>query len=208
MKNSVVFLIVSIVIAAGLWTLMFCPATAPYVNFWGTMCVSAVVLVTLTLFAEVKWWQDLGLCWKTFWTGLGLAGLLWGIFWIGDKVSSLLLDFARPQVEMIYGIRSDINPVLLSLLLVLFIGPAEEIFWRGYIQRALSDRIGKNLGFAVAVLAYAGVHVPSCNFMLVMAALTAGIVWGLFYRFFPDKLGVLVVSHALWDAAVFVWFPI
>ncbi len=208
MKNSMVFLAVSVIIAAGLWTLMFCPATAPYVNFWGMMCISAVVLVTLTFFSEIKWWKDLMSGWKTVAAGIGLAVGLWCVFWIGDKAASWLFDFARPQVDMIYGIRSGISPVLLSFLLVFLIGPAEEIFWRGYVQRSLSDRIGKNLGYVAATLAYAGVHVPSGNFMLVMAALVAGAVWGLFYRLFPRKFMALVISHALWDAAVFVWFPI
>ncbi len=44
--------------------------------------------------------------------------------------------------------------------------------------------------------------------MLVMAALVAGGFWGLIYRFYPNRLGALVISHAVWDAAVFVWFPI
>ena len=63
-------------------------------------------------------------------------------------------------------------------------------------------------GFAVATLLYALVHVSSCNFMLIMAALVAGVVWGGLYRFFPDRFSAIVVSHAVWDAAVFLWFPI
>ena len=39
-------------------------------------------------------------------------------------------------------------------------------------------------------------------------SLTAGAVWGLVYRFWPEKFGAVLVSHALWDAAVFVWFPL
>ena len=44
--------------------------------------------------------------------------------------------------------------------------------------------------------------------MMVMAALTAGAFWGLLYRLFPKRIWALVISHAVWDAAVFVWFPI
>lgn len=88
------------------------------------------------------------------------------------------------------------------------IGPAEEIFWRGYVQRTFSAKWGPVSGFIAATAVYSLVHVGSCNFMLVMAALVAGGFWGLAYRFRPDRLGALVVSHAVWDAAVFVWFPI
>lgn len=207
-RNGVLFLVLSILIAAGLWTVMFSPATSSYVNFWGTMCVSAVVLLTLTFFSEVRWWNGWRLDWKTAGLGVAIAAALWGIFWAGDKVSSWLFDFARPQVDEIYGIKSGISPVLLSLLLLFLVGPAEEIFWRGYIQKTLSEKMGRNIGAVTATLVYAGVHIPSCNFMLVMAALVAGAVWGCVYRFWPEKFGAVLVSHALWDAAVFVWFPI
>lgn len=207
-RNGVLFLVLSILIAAGLWTVMFSPATSSYVNFWGTMCVSAVVLLTLTFFSEVRWWNGWRLDWKTAGLGVAIAAALWGIFWAGDKVSSWLFDFARPQVDEIYGIKSGISPVLLSLLLLFLIGPAEEIFWRGYIQKTLSEKMGRNIGAVTATLVYAGVHIPSCNFMLVMASLVAGAVWGCVYRFRPEKFGAVLISHALWDAAVFVWFPI
>ena len=207
-RNGVLFLVLSILIAAGLWTVMFSPATSSYVNFWGTMCVSAVVLLTLTFFSEVRWWTGWRLDWKTAGLGVAIAAALWGIFWAGDKVSSWLFDFARPQVDEIYGIKSGISPVLLSLLLLFLIGPAEEIFWRGYIQKTLSEKMGRNIGAVTATLVYAGVHIPSWNFMLVMASLVAGAVWGCVYRFRPEKFGAVLVSHALWDAAVFVWFPI
>lgn len=207
-RNGVLFLVLSILIAAGLWTVMFSPATSSYVNFWGTMCVSAVVLLTLTFFSEVRWWNGWRLDWKTAGLGVAIAAALWGIFWAGDKVSSWLFDFARPQVDEIYGIKSGISPVLLSLLLLFLVGPVEEIFWRGYIQKTLSEKMGRNTGAVTATLVYAGVHIPSCNFMLVMAALVAGAVWGCVYRFWPEKFGAVLISHALWDAAVFVWFPI
>jgi len=41
-----------------------------------------------------------------------------------------------------------------------------------------------------------------------MAALVVGGIWGLAYRLYPHKLGALIVSHAVWDVAVFVVFPI
>lgn len=31
--------------------------------------------------------------------------------------------------------------IVIALLLLFIIGPAEEIFWRGYVQRALRERL-------------------------------------------------------------------
>ena len=139
---------------------------------------------------------------------MAIAVALWLIFWVGDKVSQLLFDFARPQVDVIYGMKDGESPWLLTLLMLFIIGPAEEIYWRGYVQRTLSERINPNMGFLVTTAVYALVHAGSCNFMLTMAALVAGFVWGLLYRLFPQRFGAIILSHALWDVAVFIWFPI
>lgn len=201
-------LIITVIIAAVLWFVMFSPMTAPHVNFWLTMTSSAVILTGLVSVFDKGWWRRLKLRFSDLLAGVCIAAVLWGVFWLGDKVSSWFFDFARGQVDAIYGIKEGASPWLLSALLLLLIGPAEEIFWRGYVQRTLSLRLGADAGFVIATALYAVVHVISCNFMLVMASLVAGFVWGILYRFFPERFPAIVVSHAVWDAAVFVWLPI
>lgn len=200
-------LVFALVLATALWGVMFSPLTAPHVPFWGMMSLAAGVLSVLAFAACPELRRER---WRVadLYLGAGIAAGLWGVFWTGDQISSLLFDFARPQVDSIYNMKEGTPAWLLSALLLLWIGPAEELFWRGYVQRRLTQQWNPNAGFAVTALAYALVHAPSCNFMLVMAAGVAGVVWGGIYRFFPQRLGALVVSHALWDAAVFVWFPI
>ena len=144
---------------------------------------------------------------QLFW-GVAIAVALWGIFWVGDKLSQLMFDFARPQVDTIYGMKEGESPWLLTALMLFLIGPAEEIFWRGYVQENFSKRWNANVGFAVTTLIYALVHAGSLNFMLIMAALVAGAAWGLLYRLFPKNFAAIIISHALWDVAVFIWFPI
>ena len=190
-------LVLSIVLAAVLWSVMFSPLTAPHVNFWLMMSLSALTLSVLSLRFDAGWRREADSSWTNLLLGIVIAAALWGIFWTGDKVSTWLFDFARPQVNW-----------LLSVLMLVLIGPAEEIFWRGYVQRTLSRRWTPNAGFVVTTLVYALVHAASCNFMLVMAALVAGVVWGGLYRLYPRRMWAIIVSHAVWDVAVFVWFPI
>lgn len=197
-----------ILVAAVLWTVMFSPWTAPHVNFWVMMTCSALVLTLYTTWANPGWWKDVRLSLADVVAGALLAALLWGVFWIGDKMSSLMFDFARPQVDSIYGMKEGENPWILSLLMLFIIGPAEEIFWRGCVQKNLSSHWNPNVGFIVTVCIYSLVHIAKFNFMLIMAAAVAGFVWGLAYRLFPERLGAIIVSHALWDCAVFIWFPI
>lgn len=198
----------SICIAALLWFLMFSPYTGNLVNFWVAMSCSALVLSVLAGKFHPQWALDISIGWKTICLGFSIAIALWGVFWLGDKVAAYLFSFARPQVDLIYGLKNGENKWLLSALLFFLIGPAEEVFWRGYIQRVLSDRWNPNKGLVVTTLLYALVHIWSFNFMLVMAALVVGAAWGLLYRFYPKQLSAIMLSHALWDVAVFVLFPI
>lgn len=198
----------TLVVAAVLWAVMFSPQTMPLINFWEMMAGSALMLAVLACLFDRSWLKESVWNPQSLFLGIALAAALWGVFWTGDKVAAWLFDFARPQVDMIYGLKESTNPLFLTLLLLLVTGPAEEIFWRGYVQRTISHRWNPNAGFAITTAVYALVHAASCNFMLIMAALVAGIVWGGLYRLFPRRLPVLIVSHAVWDAAVFVWFPI
>lgn len=201
-------LIFTLAIAAVLWTVMFSPWTSPCVNFWWMMTGSAVALCALSTAFNRGWWQQVRWSASSIVLGIAIAAALWGIFWIGDKASAWLFDFARPQVDAIYGMKEGESPWLLTALMLLLIGPAEEIYWRGYVQQTLSKRWGANAGFVAATLLYALVHAGSCNFMLTAAALTAGIVWGALYRFFPERFSAIILSHSIWDVAVFIWFPI
>jgi len=200
-------LVASGIVAAILWFLMFSPWTGSHINFWYAMSFSALILTTLAiLFSEVSPiagdWN-----WKEILLGIGIAILLWGVFWVGDKLSSMMFNFARPQVDLIYDMKSGTSPLLIAILLLFLIGPAEEIFWRGYVQQTLSRCISANWAYILTTIVYAIVHIPSLNFMLIMAALVCGIIWGGLYRLFPKHLPAIIISHALWDAAAFVVFP-
>jgi membrane protease YdiL (CAAX protease family) len=199
---------VGICLAAVLWTIMFSPWTAPHVNFWVMMTFSGATLTIYSTWAAPGWWKDIRFDLTNIFLGLLIAAALWGVFWLGEFFSTLIFDFARPQVDMIYGMKEGENQVVLTLLMLLIIGPAEEIFWRGYIQKHLSQKWNPNIGFIVTTLVYSLVHISKMNFMLIMAAAVAGFIWGLLYRLYPEKFGAILISHAIWDCAVFIWFPI
>ena len=207
-------LVIAVLTAALLWFYMFSPWTGGWPNFWVVMSCSAVILTTLGLSftpdrkellkIEKPALQLLG--------GIVIAFALWGIFWIGDKVSAWMFTFARPEVDSVYAMKTGLPTWLIAVLLLCLIGPAEELFWRGYVQRTMSRILGgknpEDKAFILTAVIYALVHIWSFNFMLIMAALVAGLVWGLIYRLRPQALPALIISHALWDALVFVLLPI
>ena len=210
-SHPIARLLTPIVVAAGLWFYMFSPWTAGLTNFWYTMTASALILILMawslgrdSQFSIFNFQFSI----RQLLLGIALAAALWGVFWVGDKLSSLMFGFARGQVDSIYGMKTGIQPWIIALLLLFIIGPAEELFWRGFVQQQLSLHWGENWGFVVTTAIYTLIHLWSFNFMLIMAALVCGIVWGGLYRLQPKWLPALVVSHAVWDACVFVVFPI
>lgn len=201
-------IMILILLAFLLWTVMFSPWTAPFVPFWWMMTFSAFTLTVLSSIVSPGWWKCVRWSVSNLLFGIVIAVVLWCVFWVGDKASTWLFDFARPQVNLIYGMKEGESPWLLSCLLLFLIGPAEEIFWRGYVQETFSKKFSPNTGFILATACYTLVHIASFNFMLIMASMVCGLAWGLLYRFFPQRFSAIILSHALWDAAVFVWFPI
>ena len=197
-----------IAVAALLWFFMFNPWIAMPLDFWTMMTISGCILLTLAITIDRSWLADIKVSWSGLLLGIGLALALWGVFWVGDKVATWMFPFARPQVDTIYGMKESQSEWIIGLLLLFVIGPAEEIFWRGFVQRGIAMRSTANMAFVVTLLIYGLVHIWKFNFMLVMAALVCGFVWGLAYRLWPKQLFALIVSHAVWDTLVFVVWPI
>lgn len=176
-------------------------------NFWWSMAVAAVFFIVVA-----TWQQGLPFTLKevnvrTVFLGLAAAAALYGIFWAGNIISRWLFSFAGGQIAAVYGNKAQTSPYLIAFLLLFLIGPAEEIFWRGYIQARFSARWGEGVGLLCGATAYSLVHIWSANLILMLAALTGGLFWGWLY----SRTGSLVpglISHAVWDVAIFILFPL
>ncbi len=200
-------LIIPILVAVAFWFVMFSPWTKEYVNFWITMGFAGTTLTLMSAFLGDKFKKQFSFSIKDILIGLASAAVLYVVFYLGDFFSSLMFDFAKEQVGNIYQMKEGENPLFLSLLLVFLVGPAEEIFWRGYVQRSLGPKYGEWTALIVTTLIYTLVHIWSFNFMLIMAAMVCGAFWGLLYKY-NKNLVTLIISHAVWDVSVFILFPI
>jgi membrane protease YdiL (CAAX protease family) len=195
-------------LAAGFWFFMFSPWTAAAGNFW---LVISIAGATLVLWSAWHDWKDLRSLYEfqTKWVLIGVASaaVLYLVFLVGDRASALLFEFAKPQISGIYSTKSQASPVLIGALLLLLIGPAEEIFWRGFAQGRMAARFGQWQGYLLTSAVYALVHIWAFNFMLLMAALTCGLFWGWMYLKYKSVWPGLI-SHAVWDVFIFVIVPI
>jgi membrane protease YdiL (CAAX protease family) len=173
-------------------------------NFWVKIGLSALAVSVYSSFWEKpRIHPGIG----PFFFGLVAASVLYLIFFLGHCLAPYFLSGAKSEVGRIYSMGEGTNRVSVFLLLFFITGPAEEIFWRGFLQDHLMKRWGNIQGFTVATLVYAAVHVFSRNPMLILAALLAGGFWGLLYLWKRD-LWAQITSHSCWSAVIFALAPI
>lgn len=177
----------------------------PRKRFWDRMTGTGISLGGLALVTQPEL-RRTRIRLKEIIFGLGSAAALYGIFHIGDRLSRKIVPGGGQQIEEIYALKRILPRNELMLRLGTIIGPAEEFFWRGFLQDGLMSHFGRLWGWMMGTATYGGVHIASGNFTLVGAATVAGAYWGGLYALgFP--LGALIVSHITWDNIIFLIAP-
>ena len=143
---------------------------------------------------------------RKIWIGVLTAVVLYGVFWLGNQALHRFLPLMAGGIQSIYQLKGDASTLRVAMLIGLLFGPAEELVWRGAIQRVFVERYGALRGLFVATLCYAVAHIASGNPMLILAALVGGLFWGLLYQRTGSVL-VVAVSHAAWSLAIFLILP-
>ena len=201
-----------LLLAVCLFLSLFWLAQHHKIDFWWGMSFNLFFLLALTVFIEPdifllfqeeikrKRGRSLGL-------GLLSAGLLYGLFWLAKITSPLILTSAPEKIKAIYAFKEGASSWRIALLMLLVIGPGEEFFWRGTIQRLLGNLFSPLSGYLLATLIYTMVHLTTGNPLLIGAALVAGLFWGGLYLW-QGSILTIVVSHTLWDILVFLIFPL
>jgi membrane protease YdiL (CAAX protease family) len=198
-------------LAAALFVPLFVFRGIGAFDFWWWMSANLAILLALTAAIDrrqlVLIAQDI-LERPAAKIGAGIlsAAGLYAVFFVGNILARRILPFAGAGISQVYGFKAGVSPLRVIFLMSLVIGPGEELFWRGYLQRNFQDRWGGWKGFLAATAVYALVHAGSGNPMLVLAAAVCGLFWGYLYLRTKSILLVLI-SHTIWDLAVFILFP-
>jgi CAAX protease family protein len=139
--------------------------------------------------------------------GVFTAVLLYAAFAGLNSLSRFVFPWAAVDIGRVYAFKTGAQPARVGLLILLIIGPGEEIIWRGFLQRHWEKRFGYPAGWLLAAALYAAVHLGSGNAMLILAAGAAGLFWGFLYHRFGSVF-LNAVSHTLWDMLIFMIFPL
>jgi len=176
-------------------------------NFWASMAAAVIILAVIGIWQQGPLANYCRVNLRAVITGLDTAAILYIVFLLGSLLFRWLFGFAEGQISSVYSIKTQASPYVIALLLLFIIGPAEEIFWRGFVQSRFAARWGDWTGLIAATAAYTLVHVWSGNIMLMIAALVGGLYWGFIYKH-TRNLFPVIVSHAVWDVLVFLLLPL
>jgi membrane protease YdiL (CAAX protease family) len=177
----------------------------PKERFWQRMTRTGLLLGTAALAtdAEVRGarprLQDVA-------TGAAIAAGLYGVFTVGDKAARVIMPSGAEDIGEVYELRTLRPKGEIAARLAAVIGPAEELYWRGMLQSALTRRYGPVTGAVAATAAYSGVHLCTRNPTLIGAATVAGGGWSAL-RAAGVSMPALVISHVIWDIWIFLVQP-
>jgi membrane protease YdiL (CAAX protease family) len=177
----------------------------PKERFWQRMTRTGAVLGTLALAADPSL-RRTRIRARDVTMGLAAAAGLYGIFRVGDRAARRLMPKGGQEIDAVYGLRQLRPAGELAVRLGVIIGPAEELFWRGLVQRLAAKVHGRWQGAALTAGAYAGAHAVTGNLTLIGAAGVAGAYWSVLSAA-GLPMGALIVSHVAWDVWIFLIAP-
>jgi membrane protease YdiL (CAAX protease family) len=208
-RNTSLFLITGI--AGCLFVCLFAFRRIGAIDFWWWFSANICILIGFVVLFDREFLPQLvqdirERTIEKILYGTAAAGFLYALFFAGNILIRSIFPFAGFRVSAIYLLKEGASLWKMVPLMVLVIGPGEELFWRGYVQRRFSQYAGRWNGWFVSVLIYTGIHAGSANYILMSAAFVAGLFWGWLYTWKKSIL-LNLTSHVLWDIAVFLVFP-
>lgn len=189
--------------ALTLWYITF-SLSSPY--FWISLSSSICILVAISVNIDRATFKCLSNVPRDYIYGFFYACILYVIFYLGNEISSII-PLQKQQIDLIYQNKNGISETLITFLLILIIAPGEELFWRNFIQRRLSNKYGYSYGYIISTAMYISVHAVTLNLMLTLAATACSLFWGAMYLK-NKRITQTVVCHIIWDVAIFIIFPL
>ncbi len=170
--------------------------TTMAVVFYGLMLALAILLGSVWLDLNLIEWHDQ---WETArWldvvlgAGLGIATV------VASRILEKTTEWARTLTDEFRKILGRLTPTQV-LIFALTSGIAEEVFFRGFLQQALSELVFYNdwIGLVVASLIFGLIHIgPDRKKFLpwTIMAVVLGFLFGLLYLYTGNILAP-VIAH-------------
>ncbi|MEF8807795.1 CPBP family intramembrane glutamic endopeptidase [Natronomonas sp.] len=140
--------------------------------------------------------------------GAGYVGMV--VVWLSGAIATFViasrLGIERQQQGIIEVAQQDpLIFVLIGVLSLLIVGPAEELLFRGIVQSRLRETFGPVVGVGTATVLFAFAHITGFlpgdiggALLGVVVLFLVGLVLGVVYEF-TDNLVVVAIIHGLFN---------
>ncbi|MGM9923264.1 MAG: lysostaphin resistance A-like protein [Bacillus sp. (in: firmicutes)] len=173
--------------------------------FWYLYTASMLFCVSIAMASEKSKDNESSLA-KNIIYGLLSGILVYALFALGNALIQWLdISTLSKDVAQLYKKFSPVD-AWHFLVLFLVIIPAEEIFWRGFIQKRIGQYISNKATIIASALLYALPLIYSQNLALIIAGIAAGAVWAALYQW-KKSLPLVIMSHLIFDYLLLVLLP-
>lgn len=119
-----------------------------------------------------------------------------------------LFDLELPRTRVAdLGEEDPTVFLVMAVLSVLVVGPAEELLFRGVIQRSLREAFGAAAAIGIATAVFAAIHLPNytgpwvSRFAAVALLVLPALVFGALYEY-TGNVVVPAIVHGLYNATL------
>ena len=174
-------------------------ALANFVLFVITYSITTILIFLITWLCmkliDRLQFQELGFELKEYGNEAGI-GFFTAVFLLG--LGTLILIVTHHLT--INGTKFDFKPFGLQLILMILVGFAEEVMFRGYVLRNLMQSVNKWVALLISALLFSLVHLgnPDITVIAVVNVFLAGLLLGINYVY-TKNLWFSIVLHFTWN---------
>lgn len=172
--------------------------------FWYLYAFTLLVGIAVSLLSG-KFLDELP-TWQYLLYGIGYGTITYGLV----KLGYIILPYVDSSTtKEINRFIADYGPenIWHYLMLIFVIVVGEEMFWRGYVQQQLKRWSSPIVAVFVTSLLFS-ISLAFSGFMPgALAAIVAGIIWGLLYEW-KKSLPLVIVAHVVFVVLLFLVLPL
>ncbi|MEW9503134.1 CPBP family intramembrane glutamic endopeptidase [Jeotgalibacillus marinus] len=167
--------------------------------FWYLYSGTALVMIAVSI---IQTGFDERLKTKPFiFLGLISGVVLYVLFFAGYLLFSWLPGNVDGTIAKLFEqLRPDQLWKLVVLIIIVI--PAEEIFWRGFVQQRLQQYFSSTVSVAITALLAGSVFYYSGEWIWMLAAFVGSVFWGILYAWKKNIL-MVILSHLTFSLLFF-----
>lgn len=172
--------------------------------FWYLYAFTLLVGIAISLVSTT--FKDELPTWNYLLFGIGYGTILYGIVKLGNVLLPLVFDSHLTKLTKFLNTFGPQN-IWHYLMLVLIIVIGEEMFWRGYVQQKLKQFMRPVFAVFITAVLFSIALAFSGFIAGAVAALFAGIIFGLLYEW-KKSLPLIIVAHETFVILLFLVLPL